>query len=145
VIRAFYQEADDLLEHPRLLLTEDDVHIVAASFEHTIQARGYTCYACAIMPDHVHLLIRRHRDKAEEMCEQFQKNSRDALIAAGRRAPTHPVWGGPGRKIFLNSRKDIERIVKYIRENPLKMGLPAQNWRFVKQYDGWLPRRFWEK
>ena len=30
-----------------------------------MRERNYTCYGCAIMPDHVHLLIRKHRDQAE--------------------------------------------------------------------------------
>src|SRR5262245_3296108 len=54
VIRSFYHEADDLLEHPRLLLTDEDIVLVAASFQQTIEDRRYTCYGRAIMPDHVH-------------------------------------------------------------------------------------------
>ena len=93
------------------------------------------------MPDHVHMLIRRHRDKAEDMIGFFQEDSKAALIQAGRRPVNHPVWGGPGWKVFLNTREDMERIVKYIRNNPIKAGLKAQRWGFVKEYDGWLPRR----
>jgi hypothetical protein len=63
-----------------------------------------------------------------------------ALIDAGFRPPQHPVWGGPGWKRFLNTRDDIERIVRYIEMNPIKAGRPAQRWFFVKPYDGWLPR-----
>jgi REP element-mobilizing transposase RayT len=144
-IRSFYRQADDVLEHPKLLLTDEDVQLVAASFGETIVDRQYTCYACAIMPDHVHLLIRRHRDTAEAMIECLQSQSRHVLIAAGRRAITHPVWGGPGWKVFLNTRADMEGRVKYIRENPIKAGQAEQSWSFVKEYDGWLPRRFWEK
>jgi len=145
VIQSFYHQADDVLEHPRLILTDDDIRVVAASFEQIIQDRQYTCYACAIMPDHVHLLIRRHRDKAEAMVESLQENSRRALIGAGRRAVTHPVWGGQGWRVFLNSRQDMAGRVKYIRENPIKAGRSEQHWAFVKEYDGWLPRRYWEE
>ena len=71
-----------------------------------IASRGYTCYACAIMPDHVHMLIRRHRDKAEEMIEYFQGVGRAALIEADKRRPMHPVWtGGEGWKTFLNAQR----------------------------------------
>src|SRR5207253_1635434 len=96
--------------------------------------------ACAVMPDHVHLLIRRHRDKAELMIERFQERTRTALIEAGLRTPTHPVWTkGPGWKGFLNTRRDFERDIEYIRLNPVKIGRPEQIWDFVKPYDGWLP------
>ena len=92
------------------------------------------------MPDHVHMLIRRHRDHGEQMIEKLQVASRDALIQAGYRKPDHPVWDGPGWKVFLETRDDIERIIRYIRANPTKARLPEQNWRFVRAYDGWLPR-----
>jgi hypothetical protein len=49
------------------------------------------------------------------------------------------VWGGPGWKVFLNTRADMERIVRYVRDNPVKAGRPAQAWGFVKEYDGWMP------
>src|SRR5262249_47745237 len=123
-----------------LTFSDEDIQRIAASFSQSIGELGYTCYACAIMPDHVHMLIRRHRDKAETMIAHLQNASRDALISSGRRRVEHPVWGGPGWKVFLNSRTDIERIVRYINNNPIKAGRPIQIWDFVQQYDGWLPR-----
>src|SRR5688572_20382073 len=138
-LREFYAQARDVLKHPLLTFTDDDIALLGESFGRVIRERGYTCYACAIMPDHVHALIRRHRDWAETMIEALQDGSRQELIAAGRRAPTHPVWGGPGWKVFLNTRDDMVRIERYIRENPLKAGRTAQHWPFVVPYDGWLP------
>jgi len=91
------------------------------------------------MPDHVHLLIRKHRDKAEQMIETFQNESRSRLIQAPRRGSDHPVWGGPGWKVFLETRDDIERVIRYIEENPIKALRPRQRWDFVALYDGWLP------
>lgn len=138
-LRIFYEHARDALKHPLLTFDEQDVLIIAQSFAKVIQERQYTCYACAIMPNHVHLLIRRHRDTAEQMIEAFQVASREALIEAGKRSASHPRWGGPGWKGFLNTREDFVRVEKYIRENPMKEGLPEQQWPFVKIYDGWMP------
>jgi REP element-mobilizing transposase RayT len=139
-LREFYLKAEAVLKHQLLILSDDGIQIVADSFAKAIREAQYTCYACAIMPDHVHALIRRHRDKAEVMIERLQIESRAALIEAGLRPPEHPVWGGPGWKRFLNTREDIERIVRYIELNPVKAGRAAQRWSFVKPYDGWLPR-----
>jgi REP element-mobilizing transposase RayT len=138
-IRRFYEQAHDLLAHPLLSFSEEEILLIGNAFGQTIQVNGYTCYAAAIMPDHIHLLIRRHRDHAEVMIERLQTASRQALIESGRRAPTHPVWGGPGWKVFLNTRRDFERVVRYIGNNPLKAGRPEQHWSFVKEYDGWMP------
>jgi REP element-mobilizing transposase RayT len=139
-IRRFYELARDELQHPLLTFSTDDITMIGSCFAQVIGERGYTCYACAILPDHVHLLIRRHRDKAEVMIESFQEASRGQLIEPRRRAPTHPVWGGKGWKVFLNTRMDMERVVRYIQENPVKAGYPKQHWHFVRQYDGWMPR-----
>ena len=138
-IREFYANAEMVLKHERLFLTDDEIHFVGERIEQTIRTRNYTCYGCAIMPEHVHLLIRKHRDKAEQMIDYFQKDSREKLIEAKRRAPDHPVWGGPGGTVFLHTREDMERIALYIRQNPIKAGRPEQNWSFVRIYDGWLP------
>ena len=139
-LRAFYEKARAALQHELLNFTPIDVSILADSFAAVIREAGYTCYACAVMSDHVHMLMRRHRDKAETMIERLQEESRTTLIAAGRRPAEHPVWGGPGWKVFLNTRADIERIVAYVRNNPIKIGKPIQEWPFVSPYNGWLPR-----
>jgi REP element-mobilizing transposase RayT len=141
-IRDFYQRAREVLKHPLLPLTNDDVPVVADSFARVIGERRYTCYGCAIMPDHVHMLIRKHRDRAETMIAALQQASREQLIHVGRRAPTHPVWGGPGWKVFLYTPEDFTRDIDYIWQNPIKAHLPPQAWGFVKEYDGWMPGRF---
>jgi len=113
--------------------------MVANAFQQTITTRRYTCYGFAVMPDHVHLLIRKHCDQAEDMIGFFQNDSWQALIDANKRSSDHPVWGGPGWKVYLNSCKDIERTVRYIELNPVKAYQPAQKWDFAQPYDGWLP------
>jgi REP element-mobilizing transposase RayT len=138
-IRGFYEQARELLKHPLLTFDSQCVKVLANSFARTIAERRYTCYACCIMPDHVHALIRKHRFHAEEMIAHLQEDSRRALIEAGLRAPNHPVWGGPGYKRFQNTRADMRRIVEYVRKNPLGIGRPIQEWPFVTRYDGWLP------
>jgi hypothetical protein len=59
------------------------------------------------------------------------------LRTLGLRTADHPVWGGPGWKVFLDRPEAIRRTIGYIEANPGKWGLPAQKWPFVKEYDGW--------
>lgn len=136
-IREFYAKASSVLKHEPITMSDDDRLIVAASFAGTVTERKYTCYACAIMPDHVHMLIRKHRDTAEQMIVNLQLASRDSLQARGSRASDHPVWGGPGWKVFQDCPDDIRRVIPYIEDNPIKMRMPRQQWAFVKAYDGW--------
>jgi hypothetical protein len=103
VIREFYEIAADTLKHDLLTFSDREIVIVGESFGKVIRDRSYTCYAAAIMPDHVHLLIRKHRDDAETMIAVLQEASRIAVLEFGGRPVTHPVWGGPGWKVFLET------------------------------------------
>lgn len=136
-IRSFYKKAEDLLQYPLLEFTPKEIAIIGDSFAEVIRNYRYTCYACAIMPDHVHVLIRKHRDKAEEMIVNLQKASRRRLQECALRTADHPVWGGPGWKVFQGHPDEIRRTIRYIQKNPIKIGLHAQQWGFVKEYDGW--------
>lgn len=139
VLREFQRAAALVLREPPLLFGDQEVAAIGNAFAQVIRSRNYTCYACAVMPDHVHLLIRKHRDSAEMMIEALQDASRDAVRECGQRYPLHPVWTDGGWKGFLETRADFQRIIRYIRENPLKISLPLQHWDFVQPYNGWLP------
>jgi hypothetical protein len=89
------------------------------------------------MPDHVHLVIRKHRDSAEQMIHEFQGTSRLRLAMAGLLGGDHPVWGGPGWKVFLDHPDEVRRAIRYVQDNPPHVGLAPQKWSFVVEYDGW--------
>lgn len=137
VIRSFYEHAGEVLSYPLLTFAEAARDEVGAAFATVVEAERYTCYACAVMPDHVHLLIRKHKHTAEEMIARFQEGSRAHLIATGHREAYHPTWGGPGWKVFLDHPDEVRRTIPYIEKNPLPLRLPKQEWPFVKEYDGW--------
>ena len=137
VIREFYERAEGLLQYPVLQFDPAEVQAIGRCFGEVIRAKRYTCYACAIMPEHIHLLIRKHRDLAEEMIAKCQLASCRAVRELGARDQFHPVWGGCGWKVFLDSVDDVRRTVEYIEGNPIKARLPAQSWSFVTRYDDW--------
>src|ERR671912_67227 len=58
-IREFYDIAATKLKHKLLKLTSRDALVVADTFGEVTRVKGYTCYACAIMPDHIHMVIRK--------------------------------------------------------------------------------------
>ncbi|HYH66731.1 MAG TPA: hypothetical protein VD866_18700 [Urbifossiella sp.] len=137
-VRAFYERARQLLKHPLLTLDEADRAVIAEAFGGVVEEQRYTCYACAVMPDHVHLLIRKHRHAAEEMAGHLIDASRAALAAAGRCPPDHPVWvSGTPWSEFVGHPDDVRRTIGYIERNPIKLGLPEQRWPFVIPYDNW--------
>ncbi|MBL8850244.1 MAG: transposase [Planctomycetaceae bacterium] len=135
----FRLQAQSALKYELLSFAADDIQLLACGFADVIKQKAYTCYACAIMPDHVHLLIRKHRDKGEAIIERFQLATRELLIDAGRRPTDHPVWGGPGWNVFQSTPQQVENTIRYILNNPVRIGRPMQHWPFVTLYDGWLP------
>jgi REP element-mobilizing transposase RayT len=137
-VHAFYQQATPVLQHP--LLTFDAVarDEIGRAFGQVIEKLCYTCWACAIMPDHVHLLIRKHKDRAEDMVAELQTASRDRLIEVGMRSVDHPTWtGGTPWMDFVDHPDRVRDLIAYIERNPLPLRLPLQKWPFVKVYDGW--------
>ena len=136
-VRQFYEQAAALLKHPLLRFDETERTIIGSAFGEVVAQEKYTCYACVVMPDHVHLLIRKHKHAAEEMIDRLQHASRSRLAETRHRPTDHPTWGGPGWKVFLDHPNDIRRTSAYIEKNPLPLGLPKQRWPFVTEYDGW--------
>ena len=120
-IREFYNIAPLVLKHDLLTFCPDERKIIAASFAETVTARKYTCYACAIMDDHIHILIRKHRDTAEQMIANLQKFSRDypARINAARkrRVPMH-VRDCPAAKLCDSAYIAYVRVRAWRRHAP---------------------------
>jgi REP element-mobilizing transposase RayT len=136
-LKEFKERAKEVLKFNVVKFGSAETEIIGQAFAEVMDREKYTCYSCAIMPDHIHLLIRKHKHQAEDMIENFQSTSREFLQQAGLRSWDHPVWGGPGWKVFLDHPAEIRRIIRYIEDNPIKWRLPSQHWPFVLKYDGW--------
>jgi len=136
-IKAFYREAAKRLKHALLVFDDRCIQTIAESINEVIQQHKYRCWACAIMPDHVHLLIRKHKHTAEQMIENFQTHSRLRLRASGASDEDHPIWGGPGWTVYLDHPDEVRRLIRYIENNPIKIGWPQQHWPFVDEYNNW--------
>jgi REP element-mobilizing transposase RayT len=134
-LREFYQSAKQVLVHELLSFSPNEFATVAEALGDAIAERKYTCYACVIMPDHVHLVIRKHRDTAEEMIDNLQSLSRKRL---GHLRPVgHPLWATGGWRVFIEHPDEVWRTIRYVDQNPIKLHLPAQCWPFVTPYDNW--------
>ncbi|MEM1011881.1 MAG: hypothetical protein AAGI46_06630 [Planctomycetota bacterium] len=103
------------------------------------------CFAFAVMPDHLHCVISRGERSAEQMMTRLKAAATWQLIEEdrhplaefaepGKRPPK--VFAKSGRKRFLFTAADVERTVLYVNKNPVKAGLPPQNWGFIATYQG---------
>ncbi len=138
-VRDFYDAAAEHLSQPLSTFAAGEVVAIAEAFANVIRDCRYTCYACAIMPDHVHILVRKHKHLAEERMLNLQRASHSRLLDLRFRDESQRTWAsGDGWKVFLDHPDDVRRTIGYIEENPIKVGLPTQDWEFVtKPYDGW--------
>ena len=137
VVQEFYDQVEPRLQFPIIRFRPGQFIEIAAAFAESIRNRHYTCYACAIMPDHVHLVIRKHQDTAEEMIENLQTDSR-LWLQLNRIVPVdHPVWTLHGWRVFLDLPRAVWGRIRYVEGNPLKEGLPKQIWPFIVPYDNW--------
>jgi REP element-mobilizing transposase RayT len=136
-VRAFYVSAEEHLDFPVVRFDSQQRDSIGSAFNELVIEHKYTCYACAIMPDHVHLVIRKHRDDAEQMIGNLQGASRTWLRNNGVVDEEHPVWTRNGWKVFLNSPEEVWSRIQYVSANPEKEGLSTQKWPFVVEYDNW--------
>jgi REP element-mobilizing transposase RayT len=111
--------------------------VISEGFGDTIRTHQYTCYACAIMPDHAHLVIRKHRHDAKTMIDNLQDESSALIVERGAVPDEHPVWTKGGGKVFSDTPEEVRPCIRYVEGNPMKEGLPKQSWPFVTTYDNW--------
>ena len=91
-LREFYHKAEGLLEFDILWFDERARLIIAAALEAVAKKFGYTVWACSVLRNHVHLVVRVHRDRGDIMWEHFAVATLDALREARLAPKNHPVW-----------------------------------------------------
>ena len=133
-IRDFYDQATPRLKHDVVRLTPEMIDVVGGALAESIAEANYTCWACAVMPDHLHVVMRKHRDRAEDMIENLKDAAREALSRKRLLPEGHPLWsGGGGWKVFLEHPDEVRRTIGYVERDPKR----PQRWSYVTAYNGW--------
>lgn len=91
-LRRFYRDAELRLEFAPVWFDHAKRQAVADAFTRTIALSRYTVWACAILPNHAHLCVRRHRDDAITMWRTLANTSREQLRLFADVSSNHPVW-----------------------------------------------------
>ena len=133
---AFQRHAREKLQHAVLWFDDAKRQAIAEAFGRTIARLRYTCWAAAILANHAHLVIRKHRDKAEQMIESLRKDSTIQLRRLANVPNDHPIWSSDPYKKYLDSPEAIERTIRYVEENPARSDRPPQRLAFIKPYRG---------
>jgi REP element-mobilizing transposase RayT len=132
------------LQRPAVKLTGVQARAVGQGFGEYARGAKLSIFACAILPDHVHLVLGRHRLDAEQLVIQLKGAATRRLLNEG----LHPFAAdaAPGRTpkcfargqwdVYLDSVADVHRAIRYVEDNPEKEGLPRQSWSFVTRFGG---------
>jgi REP element-mobilizing transposase RayT len=136
--------AKEALRYPAVSMTGVQCRSVGIGFATFLQRSGVIVWACSILPEHVHLVIARHRYEVEKIVNHLKGDATRQLIADdlhplaaykkpdSRRPPK--CWARKEWKVFLDSVEDILRAIRYVEENPVKEGKPRQRWNFVTPF-----------
>jgi REP element-mobilizing transposase RayT len=136
-LKEFHAQHEELLNFPIFWIDDAKREAIADAIREVIRAHGYTCYACAICGNHVHLLIRTHKHDALTIWTHFAEGMRERLRLRfpTEISPNHPVISARPYKVFLYHPDQVWDRIGYVQSNPLKENLPAQRWDFVAAYD----------
>jgi REP element-mobilizing transposase RayT len=135
-LRRFQRAAGPRLEYSPIWLDDAKRQAIGDAFARVVEKRRYTVWACAILKNHAHLCVRRHRDDAVTIWRALAEESSKSLRLFADVADDHPVWSNRPYKVFLYDGGDVRRVTAYILENPVKESLGTQRWPFVSDYDG---------
>jgi hypothetical protein len=138
--------AKSALKRPPVELDGFQALAIAKGFGASITHDGIVCWACSILPSHVHLVLARHKSSVEWMIMRLKRSGTIMLLEEAR----HPfqtlradnqsvppsVWSRGHRQIFLDTPADVVRDINYVEQNPIREGKRPQHWSFVTPYSG---------
>jgi len=78
--RAQREAAKRALKYPPVTFSEIQARAIASGFADYVHRSEVIVHACSIMPDHVHLVIGRHRLKAESIAKQLKAAATRRII-----------------------------------------------------------------
>ena len=130
--RQLREEARRALKYPPVEFSGRQVLAVGRGFNTAHSEGGYVIHACAILPEHVHMVVAKHPRAIGRIIGHLKGRATQRLAADGLWPnPERPVWGGGGWNVFLDTPEDARRAIAYVEGNPAREGKPRQRWSFM--------------
>lgn len=134
--------AKSALNYEPVKMTGMQARAIGRGFADYLQRTLVQVWACAILPDHVHVVTGRLHIKAEQFVLQLKAAATRRLVVeklhpfqqfciADERPPKCFAQGE--WKVYLDP-PDISRAIRYVEKNPEKEGKPRQHWNFLTMY-----------
>jgi REP element-mobilizing transposase RayT len=134
--------AKEGLKYPPVTFDGLQARAVARGFADAVGRTNAIVRACAILKDHVHMVILRHRYPFKRLVTQLKGGATRQLLAEG----LHPLarcrttsgtlpspWAQLGWTVFIDDAAHLHAAIEYVRNNPVKEGPKAQKWNFCRE------------
>ena len=130
------------LQRPAVVLTGLQARAVGMGIAQYLARAPFAVWACAILPDHVHLVIAQPPMEVEHLVIQLKGAATESLREQGlhpfgdmkdRQGRTPKCFSRGEWKVYLDP-PDVSRAVEYVEDNPRKEGKPRQRWSFVTPF-----------
>jgi REP element-mobilizing transposase RayT len=135
--------AKQALRYPPVKFSGKQAVLIAKGFGDAIVEHGYLVNALAILPDHVHLVMRCHIRSVDKIAAHLKAKATARLSAA----EMHPLgsyvsptgrtpspWARNYWCPFIYDEEHYRRAIAYVEQNPVKAGLRPQLWSIVSPY-----------
>jgi len=135
--------AKDALQYDPVLFDGVQARAIARGFNDAATEAGYKIHACAILPDHTHLIVGRHTRNVRRIMSHLKAKATMRMSQEGvhpfgayrhKRDEIPPPWAGKGWSVFIDSVDHVRAAIAYVERNPTKEGLKKQRWGFVTPY-----------
>jgi len=137
-------ETKKALRYPPVQFTGVQAQAVGLSFAEYFAGTNIDVWACAILPDHVHLVMGRLPMKVEQLALHLKGAATRYLIKENvhpfqelrtKKNRRPPCFARGEWKVFLDF-EHVLHAIPYVETNPEKEGKPRQKWSFVTRYSG---------
>jgi REP element-mobilizing transposase RayT len=128
------------LRYRAVRFTGTQAQQIGIGFGRAVEEGGYAVYGCAILHDHVHLVVAPHLRTTERIVSHLKGHATRELRASG----LHPfegqsrvsgsvpsVWAEGLWKVYCRAPAHLRSAIRYVERNPMREGLRPQRWRFV--------------
>jgi REP element-mobilizing transposase RayT len=132
--------AKALLKRPPVRFNGAQARAIAMGFAEYATRSDLKILACAVMPDHMHVVLSRHRLSPKQLAVQLKGAATRRLIADN----LHPFPSKVGRppkcfargewKVYLDTEDEVNHATRYVELNPEKEGLRRQRWSFITPF-----------
>lgn len=130
-------EAKKHLARNPVIFSGMQARAIGGGFLRYVQRSQLRIVACAIMPDHVHLVVLRHRNSIEMIGRLLKGDATRQLLAERihpfqdhkyRDGSIPTPWARKQWSVFLSDHSAVDRAIRYTNDNPVRDGLKPQKW-----------------